>query len=331
MLSMEISVIVPVFNEADTIRPLLDSLLNQSLKPSEIVITDGGSVDATVQTIDEYIRAGNSIRLIRTDGALPGRGRNLAASAANFEWLAFTDAGIRPAKNWLEALARRAKQDEGIDVVYGAWEPVTDSFFKECGAIAYVPPPAPYRPRSIASTLMRRDTWRSVGGFPEDLRSGEDLLFMDKVEKAGFHFVFEPTALVYWNIKPSFTTTFHKFVAYSRSNIHAGLWRQWQAAILSRYLILALLTLPGFIFFRALLWIPLASWLLMLIARAVVAIRRNRICYPAGPVRNLKRLFVLAPLIATLDLATISGSVEWLLKDSFRRGRKTIVGAGDGA
>ena len=44
------------------------------------------------------------------------------------------------------------------------------------------------RPRFIASSLMKRSVWRSVGGFPEDLRSGEDLLFMDRMETAGFQF-----------------------------------------------------------------------------------------------------------------------------------------------
>src|ERR1051326_7758598 len=70
-----------------------------------------------------------------------GRGRNLGAAAAKFDWLAFTDAGIRLDRDWLEELITRAEQDKTIDVVYGAWEPVTDTFFKKCAAIAYVPPP----------------------------------------------------------------------------------------------------------------------------------------------------------------------------------------------
>lgn len=335
MLHMEISVIVPVFNEADSIRPLLDSLLNQTLKPAEIVITDGGSTDSTVQTIDDYIRTGASIKLIRTTGALPGRGRNLAAAAANFAWLAFIDAGVRPEKNWLERLARRAQQDRTVDVVYGFWSPVTDTFFKECAAIGYVPPPANQqgvisRPRSIASTLMRREAWQTVGGFPEDLRSAEDLLFMEQVERAGFRAVFEPRAVVHWSLQPTLARTFKRFVTYSCNNIQAGLWRQWQAAIFRRYGLLLLCGIPAFFLGWWWLLVVGALWLLMLATRAAIALRRNRQCYPAGLLRTLLRLLMLLPLIATLDAAAIVGSAKWLLKYRLKLASET-ADAGDKA
>src|SRR2546422_7113481 len=74
---MQISVIVPVRNEEGSIGALLESLLNQTLSPSEIVITDGGSTDATTAIIQKYIDSGAPVRLIRTTKALPGRARNL--------------------------------------------------------------------------------------------------------------------------------------------------------------------------------------------------------------------------------------------------------------
>src|SRR5678816_2893408 len=93
---------------------------------------------------------------------------------------------------------------------------IRDSF-KQCAAIAYVPPPTMRngvvaRPRSIASTLLRRAAWEKVKGFPEDLRSGEDLVFMDRVEQSGYNFVFEPGAMVHWDLKPSFAGTFKRFL-----------------------------------------------------------------------------------------------------------------------
>jgi glycosyltransferase involved in cell wall biosynthesis len=333
---MKISVIVPVRNEEDSIRELLDTLLTQSRPPDEVVITDGGSTDSTSEIISDYIRRGAPVKLIQTTAALPGRGRNLAAAEAKFEWLGFIDAGIRPAKNWLEALASRVEKDNAIDIVYGSWEPIIDSFFKECAAITYIPPPASVnglllRPRFIASTLMRREAWLAVGGFPESLRSGEDLVFMNRVEGAGFHSVSEPLAVVYWNIKPTLASTFKRFVAYSRSNIRAGLWRQWQAAIISRYFMLMLLLLPAVFLGLPWLCLPALSWILMLVSRGLVAIRRNRSCYPATITRNLKRLFLITPLLAVLDAAAIIGSINWLLKDSFRWHGEAVTEASDGA
>ena len=321
---MQISVIVPVRNEEASIGALLECLLNQTLPPAEIAITDGGSTDATTAIIQKYIDRGAPVRLIRTTRALPGRGRNLAVSHSSSDWLAFTDAGIEPQPDWLALLAEQAR-DGSVDVVYGSYEPRTNTFFKECAAIAYISPPAEIegvsmRPRSIASALMRRQVWETVGGFPEHLRSAEDLLFMNQVEEAKFRIAYAPRALVGWDLQPDFRRTFKRFAVYARNNIRAGLWRDWQAAVLSRYLMLALLTLPAVALGWRWLFVPLGLWLLMVIARATVSIRRNRQCYPGGPLRNFFRLLLLLPLIAVIDLGAIAGSIQWFFTDKLRSG-----------
>ena len=333
---MKVSVVVPVRDEERSIRELLESLLAQTRPPDEIVIADGGSTDATPQIIEDYIRRGAPARLIRAGAALPGRGRNLGAAQASFEWLAFTDAGIRLANNWLEALVTKAEANDSIDVVYGSWEPVTDTFFKQCAAIAYVPPPALHdgelvRPRSIASALLRRDAWRAVNGFPEDLRSAEDLLFMDRLEHAGYQIAYEPRAQVYWDLRPTLWSTFKRFLIYSRNNIRAGLFRQWQSTILFRYGVLFALLITALIVEPSWAWLVIAAWLLMLVARSAVSIRRNRSCYPASLFHNVLRTAMVMSLLAVLDAAAILGSIQWLLLDSFRWNRKAPVEAGNGA
>jgi len=46
---------------------------------------------------------------------------------------------------------------------------------------------------------------------------------------------------------------------------------------------------------------------------------------------NLKRLCVITPLLAVLDAAAIIGSINWLLKDSFRWHGETVTEVSDGA
>lgn len=327
---MKISVVIPVRNEEQSIGTLLEALLAQSLPPDEIVITDGGSTDATVAIIQNYVNRGAPIRLIRTTKALPGRGRNLAAARAGNEWLAFTDAGIRPAPNWLDELAARARKDSTADVVYGSYEPVVDTLFKECAAISYVSPPAEIdgslsRSQFIASALMRRVVWERVGGFPEHLRSAEDLLFMQRVKQEHFNIAYAPDAVVQWELQPNFWRTLRRFTIYSRNNLRAGLWKQWQRPILSRYLVLVLLALPAALLGKWWLAVPLAFWLLLLLLRAVVVIWRNRSAYPAGAWRNALRLLIIMPLIAVLDLGLILGTVKWVLTDKLRFGAKTAT------
>jgi glycosyltransferase involved in cell wall biosynthesis len=321
--AFEISVVIPVRDEEDSVRALLEGLLSQTLPPAEIVITDSGSIDATTEIVEEFIRRGAPVKLIREKAALPGRGRNVAVAHARCDWIAFIDAGNTPAPNWLAGLAQKVSDSSSVDVVYGSYEPVTDSFFKECAAIAYVPPPFEsdgglVRPCSIVSALMRRKVWETAGGFPEHLRSAEDLLFMRQVEQATFNIVRTSGAIVYWNIQPNLWRTFKRFVAYARNNIRAGLFSEWQAPIFLRYALIAVSVVPVLFMSARWLFVPLLLWLLFMILRATKALRRNRQSYPASHARSLARLCLLIPIIATLDAAAFIGSINWLLGDKLR-------------
>ena len=48
---MTISVIIPTYNSAETIKACLKSLSNQTLKPLELILIDDGSTDDTIKTI----------------------------------------------------------------------------------------------------------------------------------------------------------------------------------------------------------------------------------------------------------------------------------------
>jgi glycosyltransferase involved in cell wall biosynthesis len=318
--AIEISVVVPVRDEEESIRILLEGLLSQTLPPNEIVITDGGSIDATREIIEEFIGRGAPVKLVRERDSLPGRARNVGVENARCDWIAFTDAGTRPAPDWLAELAGKAGDDDATAVVFGSYEPVVDSFFRECAAIAYVPvttltPNGPARPLSIVSALMRRTVWEGVGGFPEHLRSAEDLVFMNRIEAEGYRIARAPKAVVYWTIQPGLWKTFRRFVTYSRNNIRAGLWRKWQATIFQRYALMGIAAVPAVLLGVEWLAVPLLLGLAQLVMRAIRALHRNRHLSPAGITRSILRLLLVVVIIATLDAAAFVGSISWLLFD----------------
>jgi glycosyltransferase involved in cell wall biosynthesis len=318
---MKLTVVIPVRDEAASIAPLLETLLGQTLAPDEIVIVDGGSTDETRTIVQHYAQAHKNIRLLCDADAFPGRGRNLGAAAASNEWLAFTDAGVIPAKDWLAQLSEPLSRDSSIDVVYGGWQPITDTFFKECAAIAYAQVPSKESPESFAaaravfSSIVRRSVWQEVNGFPEDLRSAEDIIFVNRIDEGGFRIAYAPQANVNWNMQSTWRSTFLRFVTYSRHNMRAGLWKAWQARVLLRYVALLLCIVALMILTKWWAIIGAVLVLSMFIARAISALWTNRFTYPASVLRNAGRLITIVLLLISIDAATLAGVLWWLIGD----------------
>jgi glycosyltransferase involved in cell wall biosynthesis len=308
-----ISVIAPVKNEEGSIAQLLQGVLEQTYRPAEIVITDGGSGDRTKEIIREYqASCPIPIVLIETDYALPGRGRNLAIARAAHEWIASIDGGIRPRPDWLERLVETARREPGAEIVYGTAEPVTDTYFTECAAISYVP--GGRLTQFIASCLLRRSAWAAAGGFREDLRSGEDLLFFRGLKEAGVKAANCADALVTWELRPTLARTFRRFTVYSRHNMRAGLGREWQFNVTRLYLIILVLLAAGF-FVRPLLLLPPAILLLRTWKRMWGYYRARAPERLWRELLNPRRVLTITWINVVIDIATLRGLWQWLLYD----------------
>jgi len=79
---------------------------------------------------------------------------------------------------------------------------------------------------------------------------------MKRIDDAGFNVSYAPQALVRWNMQPTLWRTFRRFVTYSRHNMLAGLWKQWQASVLARYV---LLIISAVILFGLTRWWPIVT------------------------------------------------------------------------
>ncbi len=283
-----ISLVIPVRDEEASIDRLLASIAAQTRQPHEVVFVDGGSRDNTVSLIRSTTRTNSSYRVVEAGPASPGKGRNIGIAEAQNDCIALTDAGIRLEPTWLDELAK-VLTDGHYEIVYGSYEPTADSFIERCGALLYTHKKEHrggglMRGPFIASSLLRRDVWKSVGGFP-DQRAAEDLMFMEEVERAGHRIGWAPGAVVWWQPQPTVAGTFRRFVTFSRVNVLAGRQRYWHHAIARAYavsivfLFLALFHHPG--------WLVVPA--LILLARAARSIWRRRdgrsIFWAASPIQ----------------------------------------------
>lgn len=315
---LEVTVIVPVRNEEASIRRVLDQLLQQDLAPREIILADGGSTDGTKGIIREYIRAGHPVLLVEDADAYPGRARNLAIGQATTDWVAMTDAGTAVPPDWLCGLVRRARERDGVGVVFGSYEPILNSFFEECLAIAFVPPATPtegrpYRGPSTASMMIRRDVWESLGRFPEHLRACEDLQFFERLRAAKVDAVLAPEASVGWNIPSGFRAAFRRFRLYSRHTLAAGMGGSWQLALARMYLATGGLTALG-VFLH---W----AWFVPLVLAGGARVHRSVRRRPWLPLRHRvgpHTYLMVAALTLWLDLAAFVGCADYAIRSRVR-------------
>lgn len=303
-----VALVVPMRNETGSLHRLVASIRAQSRHPDEVILVDGGSTDGTAEMARGLTEADPRYRVLEIGPATPGRGRNCGVAATSCPWIAFTDAGIHLHPRWVERLLERAAREDGPDVVYGHYAPVTDTLFRRCAALAYVAPESrrpegTLRAPSIASSLLRRTVWQQVGGFPDE-RAAEDLLFMEAVAGQGFRVAWAPEARVSWEISPGFRSTFARFRLYSLHNARLGRQRDWHYGVARQYaLLLPLLALSTF----HLLWLlALPLWLAARSLKSIWCRRAGRgMLWAANPVQ----LALVAVILLTLDAATFAG---WL-------------------
>ncbi len=302
--------IIPIKDESNSLETLIVSIKQQRLQPAEVILVDGGSTDNTLELAEQLVGGDDKFKVIKVAKASPGKGRNIGTAAAQFEWVAFTDAGIKLENDWLEKLVEPLKNDSELEVIYGNFSPIIDTFFEKCGVFAYVPPQkkAGIRSKFIASSLMKKAVWEKVGGFP-DFRAAEDLIFMENLEKQHFKTGYAPQAMAYWHLRPDLLSTFQKFVLYSKHNIWANRQWDWHYGIAKYYLALIPVLLLT-IFYS---WWWLLGFVLWLILRTIKRIAMHRYKFGLGIIFNPFVFIGVAFLILTIDTATFVGWAQALL------------------
>jgi glycosyltransferase involved in cell wall biosynthesis len=83
-----VSVIIPTYNRAETVRRSIESALEQSYRPLEVIVVDDGSTDATREVLEAY---DDRIRPIYQANGGPSVARNTGAAEALGEFIAFLD------------------------------------------------------------------------------------------------------------------------------------------------------------------------------------------------------------------------------------------------
>lgn len=175
-----ISVILPMYNYGQYLAEAIESVLNQSVKPLEIICVSDGAIDNSVEIARKY-----PVKIIEKENGGLSSARNAGIREAKGEYIMSFDSDdiMRP------------------DCIKDHLELIDDKSIVTCGLLAFGKDNYTAFPREAtipillktnciySNTLFPRKAWEEVGGFDESLemRAGwEDREFWLRVLGAGY-------------------------------------------------------------------------------------------------------------------------------------------------
>ncbi len=114
------SVIIPVYNAAEYLEEMLDSITGQTLREVEIICVDDGSADDSVRILKKYQEKDPRIQLYMQAHLGTASARNSGIKKANGEYLIFLDADDFFDKKLLEKVYRKGIRTSADVVLFGA-------------------------------------------------------------------------------------------------------------------------------------------------------------------------------------------------------------------
>jgi len=217
-LEAKVSVCITVLNEESSISKLIESLLDQSKKPNEIIIVDGGSIDKTTEIIRHLQKKDRAIRLL-AQRCSRSEGRNLSIELAKNSIIAITDADCVADKYWLEKITTPFIHNE-VDMVAGFYEMIVKSPFDKALSFYLGVTPKKFDSTflpSARSMAIRKEFWTNVGGFPQSRANGaEDTEFNYNALISGARIARVKDAIVYWKIPDNSKSAYRKIYDYAK-------------------------------------------------------------------------------------------------------------------
>jgi glycosyltransferase involved in cell wall biosynthesis len=223
---MNVSVIIPAFNEEKTLARTISSIRRQSFSCDEIIVADGNSQDAT-RDIANAMADVVVVEKKRTISA----GRQAGARKAQGKWLVFADADALYPTNWLLDLLRpfsrndvacthgKVLLEDAGTIEHFIADRIAPKFFQTALLLGY--------PSGAGSNMaMRKDVFYKLGGFNTNLVTAEDVDLQRRALPHGKN-VFVEDAVAYVSARRIREWGYTRFVGFHLHNwVNYALWRK---------------------------------------------------------------------------------------------------------
>jgi glycosyltransferase involved in cell wall biosynthesis len=225
-----ISIVIPAKDAAGTIGSQLGALAGEpGIRSCEVIVADNGSVDGTA-TVAEGWADRLPVRVVDAS-ARPGAAaaRNIGAAASDGDLLLFVDADDVVLPGWLAAWQRL---DPAAQLATG---PVSSFRAGDApqaiaaDAVRAAPVLMGFLPYAYGGNLaIRRATWVTSGGFPEDWPVAEDVVLSWRLQLRGAALTYVHEAGLARRLRPSAGGVLRQHYRYGRTD--PRLFREFRSA-----------------------------------------------------------------------------------------------------
>lgn len=206
MAGIDVSIVMPCYNDGQTIREAIDSVRLMDNPNVEVIVIDDGSDDGRTKAVLGSL-AGERIRVLHTAHAGPSGARNEGIRQAAGAYILPLDADDRIDAAYIPEAMALLERKPGVGAVYchaalfgeksGRWE-LPDYSFERMLVENLV----------FVTAMFRKADWEAVGGFRTDMKDGmEDYDFFIGLLALGRTIEQLPQTYFFYRIKKKSRTT----------------------------------------------------------------------------------------------------------------------------
>ena len=226
---MEATFILPIFNESPFINKVISSILYQNKINQldfEILISDGGSTDGTLEIIRNIILKNPNVHLIKNSQKIVSSGFNLALNKVNGEIIIRVDGHCKIAQNYIEKCYNLLKETDA-DIVGGVIETISSGLIGNAISIAqsswFGVGGVKFRNKdlkeagnvdTLAFGAHRREIFADIGGYDEEMVCNQDDEFNHRALQAGKKIWMDPTIKTIYYARSNYLKLFKQYFNY---------------------------------------------------------------------------------------------------------------------
>lgn len=189
---MMFSIVMPLYNKAPYVRKAVESVMGQTYGDWELIVVDNGSTDGSGDIVASV--TDSRIRTVRLEENIgPGAARNRGVAESTAEHICFLDADDWWEPTFLEEMAGLMERHPNAGI-YGTGFYIVKNGRKRVAPIGveagftegeinycHVYARTLCMPLTSISVCMPRAIFDEAGGFPTDVRLGEDFLLWIRI------------------------------------------------------------------------------------------------------------------------------------------------------